>query len=463
MTVEAAKGDAAGVSGRAASAGAGVGVVGRPARRIDGIAKVTGQARYPADIYLPDMLYGMTLRSKYPYARILRIDTSRAAHVPGVCAVLTGKDVPGENSHGVLFQDQPVLADKIVKSAADPIAVVAAESREAAAEAIELIQVEYEELTPIFDPVAAMQPGAPQLHEDWPGNILHHQRIRKGDVEKGFARADVIIENTYTTQMTEHLFLQPEAAVARVDERGHVVIQVATQYPHYDRTAVARILGVGVNQVRIVATAIGGAFGAREDLTLQGHAALLAWKTRRPVKMVYSREESVLAHCKRHPMIMKYKTGATKDGKLTALEATIIGNTGAYASWGINILRKAAVHATGPYEIPNVAVDAYAVFTNIPFAGAMRGFGAPQPAIAYEGQMDEIAAALGIHPFTIRVRNALQVGSMTGTGQLLESSVGLKETLRRAAEAFRLNVAGRGTSDPPGEGSRAGEKGRDSG
>lgn len=426
-------------------------IVGRPARRVDGIAKVTGQARYPADIYLPGMLHGRTMRSRYPYARILSVDTGLAARVPGVRAVLTGKDVPGENNHGVLFQDQPVLADRMVRSAADPIAVVAAESREAAAEAVELIEVEYEELTPVFDPVAAMQPGAPQLYESWPGNVLHHQRIRKGNVEEGFARSEVIVENTYTTQMAEHLFLQPEAAVAQVDERGHVVIRVATQYPHYDRTAVARILGVSVNRVQIAATAIGGAFGAREDLTLQGHAALLAWKTRRPVKMVYSREESVLAHCKRHPMIMKYKTGATRDGKLMALEATIIGNTGAYASWGINILRKAAVHATGPYEIPNVAVDAYAVFTNAPFAGAMRGFGAPQPAVAYEGQMDEIAAALGIHPFTIRMRNALQVGSATGTGQILESSVGLKETLRRAAEAFRLNPA------------EPGRKGRESG
>lgn len=412
--------------------------VGVSARRVEGLGKVTGTIKFPADYYEPGMLYGKTLRTKIASGRIVSIDTSKAEALPGVRKVVTAKDVPGHNGHGVLFPDAPVLADSRIRSVNDAIALVAADTEEIAAEALELIKVEYEELPGVFDPREAMQEDAPKLWEK--GNILYHLPIRKGDVEKGFAEADVIVENTYSTQMVDHAFLQPEAALCTIDERGHLVLRVATQYVHWDRVEVARALGLSVNQVRIICTAVGGAFGGREDMTVQIHCALLTWLTKKPVKMIYDRHESFHAHSKRHPMYMEYKTGAKKDGRLTAVEARMIGDSGAYASWAPNILRKAAVHATGPYQVPNVKVDSYAVFTNNPFTGAMRGFGAAQPPIAYEAQMDLLAEKLGLHPFTIRWRNAFEEGSVTATGQVLETSVGLKENLLAAAKAFGWDV-----------------------
>jgi len=413
-------------------------VVGTSPGRLEGLGKVTGKAKFPADYYEPGMLYGKTLRTKIASGRIVNIDTSKAKALPGVRRVVTAKDVPGHNGHGVIFPDAPVLVESRIRSVNDAIALVAADTEEIAAEAIELIKVEYEELPGVFDPREAMQENAPKVWEK--GNILYHLPIRKGDVEKGFAEADIIVENTYSTQMVDHAFLQPEAAICTINERGHLELRVATQYVHWDRVEIARALGLNINQVRVVCTAVGGAFGGREDMTVQIHCALLTWLTKKTVKMVYDRHESFHAHSKRHPIYMEYKTGATKDGRLTAVEARIIGDSGAYASWAPNILRKAAVHATGPYQVPNVKIDSYAVFTNNPFTGAMRGFGAAQPPIAYEAQMDLLAEKLGLHPFTIRWRNAFEEGSVTATGQVLETSVGLKESLLAAAKAFGWDV-----------------------
>ncbi|MBC7325550.1 MAG: molybdopterin-dependent oxidoreductase [Moorella sp. (in: Bacteria)] len=406
--------------------------VGASPIRVDAIPKVTGRAIYPGDITFPGMIYGHTVRSIHAHARIIGIDTSAALEVPGVLCVLTARDIPGRNGHGVVYQDMPVLAEGEVRSVNDVIALVGATTPAAARKGAARVKVTYEELPALLDPVAAMQPGAPRVHPDR-DNIIYHLPIRKGDVAAGFAAADVIVENTYRTQLLDHAFLQPEAAVARLDEHGHLVIYVATQYVHWDRTEVARVLGWHQDRIRIVAPTVGGAFGGREDMTLQTLVALLAVHTQRPAKMVLSREESFLAHSKRHPMIMRYKTGATRDGKLTALAAEIIGDSGAYSSWAPNVLRKAAIHATGPYVIPNVKIDAYAVYTNNPFTGAMRGFGATQPPLAYESQMDELAARLGIHPFTIRWLNAFRQGDITATGQVLESSVGLVDTMLQAA------------------------------
>ena len=336
------------------------------------------------------------------------------------------------NGHGVIFPDAPILVEDRVRSINDAIALVAAESEEIAEEALSLIKVDYEELPAVYDPREAMKEDSPLVWDK--GNILYHLPIRKGDVEKGFREADVIVENKYSTQMVDHAFLQPEAALSYIDETGNLVLRVATQYVHWDRTEIARALNININQVRVVCATVGGAFGGREDMTLQLHCSLLTWLTKRPVKMVYSREESFKAHSKRHPIYMKYKTGCTKEGKLIALEAEFIGDAGAYSSWSPNILRKSAVHATGPYYVPNVKVDAYAVHTNNPFTGAMRGFGAAQPPIAYEAQMDLLAKELGLHPFTIRWRNAFEEGSETATGQILETSVGLKETLLATAK-----------------------------
>ncbi|GEA19504.1 xanthine dehydrogenase family protein molybdopterin-binding subunit [Moorella sp. E306M] len=415
-------------------------VVGTSPPRVDARAKVTGQAIYPADLNFPGMIYGQAVRSPYAHARIVNIDTSDALQVPGVLCVLTARDIPGHNGHGVVYQDMPVLARDEVRSVNDVVALVGATTPAAARTGAAKVKITYEELPALLDPVAAMQPGAPRVHPDR-DNIIYHLPIRKGNIEAGFAAADVVVENTYRTQLLDHAFLQPEAAVARVDERGHLVIYVATQYVHWDRVEVARVLGWNQDRIRIVAPAVGGAFGGREDMTLQTLVALLAVHTRRPAKMVLTREESFLAHSKRHPMIMRYKTGATRDGKLTALEAEIIGDSGAYSSWAPNVLRKAAIHATGPYVIPNVKIDAYAVYTNNPFTGAMRGFGATQPPLAYESQMDELASRLGIHPFTIRWLNAFRQGDVTATGQVLESSVGLTETMLQAARAAGWSLA----------------------
>ena len=411
-------------------------VVGSRVIREDAWGKVFGQSKFPADVNLPDQLYGVVVRSPYPHARVRNIVTKKALELAGVVTVLTAKDVP-HNSHGVLFRDQPVLAD-YVRMVGDPVAVVGAETMEIARAAAKLVEVDYEVLPAVFDPEQAMLPEALPLHPELkPTNVLYHMPIRRGTMEDGWALADVVIENEYNTQHVDHAFLQPEAVLAYVDERGHMVVQTATQYAHYDRGEIAHALGLRFSQVQVKTLAVGGAFGGREDISLQIIAALLALTTLRPVKMENTREESFYSHSKRHPMRMHYKTGATKQGKLVAMEARIVGDAGAYASWSINVLRKAAVHATGPYVIPNVSIDSFAVFTNNPFAGAMRGFGAAQTVLAYESQMDLLAKALGISPLEIRLLNHFKVGSTTATGQVLTGSIPLDQCLAKIAPYLR--------------------------
>lgn len=407
-------------------------VVGSRVVREDAWGKVFGQTRFPADVNLPDQIYAVVIRSPHPHARVLGINSEQAMSMAGVVAVLSAKDVPN-NSHGVLFRDQPVLAE-YVRMVGDPVAVIGAETEEIARAAAKRIRVEYEVLPTLFDPDEAMKPEVLPLHpEICPTNVLYHLPIRRGSMEEGWARAEVVVEREYSTQHVDHAFLQPEAVLANIDERGHVVVQTATQYAHYDRGEIAHALGLRFSQVQVKTLAVGGAFGGREDISLQIIAALMAWKTLRPVKMENTREESFYSHSKRHPMRMSYKTGATKDGKLVAMEAKIIGDSGAYASWSINVLRKSAVHATGPYVIPNVAIDSYAVFTNNPFTGAMRGFGAAQTVLAYESQMDLLAKEIGITPLEIRLRNIFRDGSTTATGQVLTGSVPLDQCLTKIA------------------------------
>lgn len=405
-------------------------VVGSRVVREDTWGKVFGQTKFPADVNLPDQLYGVVVRSPHSHARVRNVVIEQAMGLPGVVTVLTAKDVPN-NSHGVLFRDQPVLAEYI-RMVGDPVAMVGAETLELARAAAKLVEVDYEVLPAVFDPEEAMAPDVLPLHPELrQTNVLYHMPIRHGSMDEGWAKADVVIEQDYSTQHMDHAFLQTEAVLAHVDERGHMVVQTATQYAHYDRGEIAHALGLRFSQVQVKTMAVGGAFGGREDISLQILAALMAWRTLRPVKMENTREESFYSHSKRHPMRMHYKTGATKDGKLVAMEAKIIGDAGAYASWSINVLRKAAVHATGPYEIPNVSIDSYAVFTNNPFSGAMRGFGAAQTVLAYESQMDLLAKALGISPLEIRLRNIFKVGSTTATGQVLTSSVPLDQCLAK--------------------------------
>lgn len=411
------------------------GTIGRSLPRPDAVAKVTGAAKYAGDLEFPSMLYAAVLRSRYPHARLLRVDTAQAKALPGVVAVLTAADVPGAKNHGISRPDWPVLAYDKVRYLGDAVAIVAAETAEIARQALGLIEVAYEPLPGVFTAQEALAPDAPAIHSD--GNLLKHIPVRKGDVAAGFAQADVIVENEYHTPAVDHVFLEPEAGVATVDGDGKITVYVGSQIPFADRKQVAAALALPLEKVRIVHTPVGGAFGGKEDISVQIHVALLAQATQRPVKLVYSREESIVAHPKRHATTIRLKTGATRDGRLTAVQATIWGDTGAYASLGEHVMTRSATHAAGPYEVPNVWVDCYAAYTNNTPAGAMRGFGVPQVCFAMETQMDILAERLGLDPLELRRRNALRLGSTTATGQVLRESVGLLETIDRVAAALQ--------------------------
>lgn len=414
-------------------------VVGKSIIRVDAYSKVTGKALYPQDLYMEGMLYGKTLRSTKPHANI-SINISVAEKVDGVVKVFTHRDVPS-NNHGVIFKDHQVFCSDKVRRIGEPIAFVVGESEKSCREGLEKIIVNYEELPGVFDPIEAMRQGSPKVHGD--SNIMFHYKLRTGNLEEGYKNSYVIAENTYKTHMVDHAFLQPEGGLSYVEEDGTLVVAVATQYPHYDREEISECLGIEQHKVKVINTNVGGAFGGREDISMQQHLGLAAFTLQRPIKVIFSREESFMAHSKRHPLIMKYKTGADKDGILQVMEAEIIGDTGAHASWATNVLRKSGVHATGPYHIPNVKVDSYAVYTNNPYAGAMRGFGATQTPIAHEQQMDILAEKLGMDPIEIRMKNIFRQGSITATGQLLRESVPLDICLERVAVRYgEFRIAG---------------------
>lgn len=414
-------------------------VVGHGMPRPDARAKVTGEAVFTADLYFENMLHAKVLRSENPHARLLKVDTQRAKALPGVAAVVTAEDVPGAKNHGLARQDWPVLAYDKVRYVGDAIAVVAAESEEIAQEALKLIEVAYEPLPVVSSAEEALAPDAPEVHEG--GNVLEQIRLRRGDAEKGFAEADVIVEQEYRTPTGDHAFLEPEAAVGLIDDQDRVLVYVGSQIPFSDREQIAASLGVPQDQVRVIQTKIGGAFGGKEDIAGQIHVALLARLTGRPVKLVYTRQESMIAHPKRHACVIRLKTGAQKDGKLTAVEAVILGDSGAYASLGPYVMTRAATHSLGPYDVPNARVECNAMYTNNPPGGAYRGFGAPQAHFAAETQMDILAERLGISPLELRRKNALRVGSVTVTGQELRESVGLLDTMDRVAEALERQEA----------------------
>lgn len=412
--------------------------VGKSIKKEDSYNKVRGSAVYPDDIEFPNMLYAGAVRSQIAFGRVLSIDYSKVQDLPGIVHIIDHSMIPGEKKHGVVFKDQPFLVEDIVKRVGDPIVLVVAENKNVLKKAISLIDVKYEEYKGIFTIEEALMKDAPIIGDN--SNILYNLKIKKGDIEKGFSEAKYVAENLYCTPAIDHAFLQPEAAVSRIGNEGIIEVFVATQYPHYDREEVARCLGLPQDKVRIINTTIGGAFGAREDITLQAHAALACHYTKRPVKIVYSREESTTTHCKRHGFKMYYKTGVREDGKLCAVKARLYGDTGAYCSWGMNVLRKAAVHAVGPYEINNVDVESFAVYTNNSFSGAMRGFGAAQAAVAYESQMDILARLANIHPLKFRYMNAVKVGSVLSTGQCLESSVGIAKCIEEVAKGETIEL-----------------------
>jgi xanthine dehydrogenase molybdenum-binding subunit len=410
--------------------------VGHSVHRPDSIAKVTGSAIYTDDLHFDDMLHARVKRAMIPAGIVESIDISAAEALPGVKAVLTAKDLFAEKVHGLVIKDWPVMVGvgEKVRYVGDAIAIVAAETRDIATEAINLIQVKIKPLPVVNSAVFAHKADAPQIHKS--GNLLKHIKVRKGDMDSGFADADIVLEHTFFTNPNDHAFLEPECSIANPLENGRMEIYVGSQIPYADREQVASVLGLKEEQVRIIGQLIGGGFGGKEDIAGQVHAALLAQKTGQPVKLLFDRQESLIVHPKRHATQIKLKVGAKSDGQLTAVETELYGDTGAYASLGEKVMTRATTHASGPYEIPNVRADCYAMYTNNPPAGAFRGFGVLQSAFAVETMMDMLAEELKVDRIKLREMNALRVGSITNTGQLLDESVGLLECIEKVKTAL---------------------------
>jgi len=411
------------------------GAIGRRIPRGDAVLQVTGQVRYAEDIRLPGMLHVKFLRSRYPHARVLRIDTSRACAAPGVIAVITGQDVPF-NRMGAIRQDQPVLADDRVRYLGDPLAAVAAETEEAAYQALGRIDVEYDELAAVFDPLQAIEPGAPLLHGD--SNVLARQGLRCGDVDGGFAAADLVVEETYRTQVIEQCALETQIVVVVPNAKTGVTVYTPGSRPFAMRTEVARALKKDPSEVRVVGVPSGGAFGGKSDAWLEPAASVLALKTGRPIRAMLTREEEFIASTVRHPIIMRYRSGVDSAGKLLARQVKLYLDTGAYSALGEVTLRKAALMCVGPYRIPGVDVEGLLIYTNNTVSSAMRGFGVPQACFAWESHTDTIASRLGMDPVHLRMLNAYEDGDTTSGGQVL-ANVGLKTSIRAAMQAFGWN------------------------
>jgi len=407
--------------------------VGQRATRLDARLHGLGQTKYIDDLAFPGMLHAKIKRAGVASARIVCIDTRAAEAVPGVMAVLTGREIP-VNSFGPSIQDQPVLADERVFHAGDGVAAVAAVTEQIATEALERIVVEYEPLSAVFDPIDAMKEDAPRVHPP-AGNVYAHKVIRKGDVERGFAESDRVFEGRYATQMVEHVPIEPHAAIAQWDSNGRLTVHSTLGRITLGRTDLARTLKLPVNRVQVVGTIVGGNFGGKNEISQEPVLALLARKAGRPVKGVYTRREEFVASTTRHPIVMDYKTGVRRDGRILARKVRLVLDGGAYCSWSETTLGKACILSAGPYKIEHLHAEAFAVYTNKTVTGAMRGFGAPQVCFAYESHMDEIAAALGIDPLEIRLLNAFDEGSSSPTGQTLESVV-VKASLLKAAQRF---------------------------
>jgi CO/xanthine dehydrogenase Mo-binding subunit len=402
------------------------GGVGESVRRVDGVPKVTGEFEYASDLRRDGMLWGATLRSPHPFARIVSIDASAAVAAPGVCAVLTHTDVPGKKTFGLDAQDQPVLAMDLVRYAGEPVAIVAAEDPELARTALKRIAVDYEVLTPVTDMEHALEKTTPFVQPQ--GNIVRTLTIVHGDPN---ARADVWVEGMYETGMQDQAPLGPEAGLAVPAADGGVDLFIATQWLHADRDQLGPCLDLPPEKVRLHLSGVGGAFGAREDVSMQIHACMLALRTGRPVKMSYGRQESFYGHVHRHPSRIWMRHGASRDGKLVNIQARLLVDGGAYTSTSPAVIGNATTFAAGPYEVPNARLVGTAVFTNNPPCGAMRGFGAVQACFAYEAQMDKLANALGLDPVELRLKNAVRSGSILPTGQPIAGVAPVRECLQR--------------------------------
>ena len=416
--------------------------IGKLYPRPEAVEKVTGEALFTDDIKFDGMLYARVKRSRVPHGVLVKLDIEKARNLPGVQAILTADDIPGENIHGLVIPDWPVLVALGEKSryVGDAIAIIAADTADIAEQALELIEIGFDELPIITGPVQALESGAVKVHEN--GNLLKHIKVRKGDVEKGFANSDIVMEHTFHTATTDHAFLEPECSIARPLPDGRMEVYVGSQIPYEDREQIAHALGWEEERIRVRGMLIGGGFGGKEDIAGQIHAALLANATGRPVKLLYDRHESLIAHPKRHATQIRVKVGAKKDGTLVAVQTELYGDTGAYASLGEYVMTRATTHSAGPYIIPNVKADCYAMYTNNPPAGAYRGFGVTQSAFAVETMMDMLAEALDIDRIELRRKNALRVGSVTNTGQVLKESVGLLECIERTEKEIGRCVEG---------------------
>jgi len=429
-------------------------IIGKSRPRLDAKDKVTGKLKYIADMECQEALHGKVLRSPYPHALIKGIDTSKAEALPGVVAVVTSKDIPGKNGWGAIIPDQPVVCGDKVRFVGDGVALVAAVDEKTAIRALRLIKVDYEELSAVFSPIDAMKSDAPKIHES--GNLITTSRVVKGDVEEGFREADVVLERTFVVPLLEAGYIEPDMALAIPGDDGTMTVMGPMQAPFTVRRNVAPVLGIPINRVRCVVTPLGGGFGGKEDSPIDTcvRAAVLAWKTGKPVRIEYSREEVMLSTSKRHPMIIRCKFGAKRDGAFTAMEGTIYNEQGAYAGLGPVIPPAGGVHGhaiimlAGPYEIPNVKVEGYLVYTNHPYGGAMRGFGAPQSNFAHESLVDEMADLLKMDPYELRLKNAFKLGSQTATGQVIDQSIGLRETMAETKKNFAWDSKRKPTPNP---------------
>ncbi len=407
------------------------GWVGARIARIDARDKVTGRLKFMSDLSFPDMLWGAVLRSRYPHALIRRIDASKAKTLDGVVAVLTHEDVPGLNGFGIVVPDQPVLCFDKVRYMGDAIALAAATTKEAAREALDAIEVDYEPLPIVDDPEQAMLESSPGVHEG--GNVHSHIAVERGDVDRAFRDAAVIVENTYHTPRQMHAFMETESGVGAIDADGNITVWCGSQHPFRDQLQIARALGMNPRRIRVISTPAGGAFGGKDEITVQIYLALLALRTHRPVKIVLSREESAIAGMKRHPMKIRMRTAASADGTLLANEVRVVADTGAYASLGGPVVNLAIEHSCGVYRIPNVKLEGFCVYTNNGLAGAFRGFGANQAIFALETQVDMIAERLGMDRLEIRRKNAMRRGDTAPLGHTMTASVGALATLDAAA------------------------------
>jgi CO/xanthine dehydrogenase Mo-binding subunit/aerobic-type carbon monoxide dehydrogenase small subunit (CoxS/CutS family) len=430
--------------------------IGANVRRIDAPSKVTGRLRYAGDMVMPGMLHLQVLRSPHPHAVIESLDASAAEAIPGVEGVITCADVPGTDGFGVFVNDQPVMARGKVRYVGEAVTAVAAEDPLTARRALDAIKIVYRPLPALFDPEEAMRAGAPVIHDYAPDNIVKHIPIRKGDFEQGFADADLIVEERYETQQVEHAYLEPEAGLAYVDADDVVTVVSPSQNITHHRHALARILGLPINKVRFIMSPVGGGFGGKEDMIYQGMLALMAIKTGRPVRLVFTREESIVSTAKRHPARITLKMGLKRDGRITAVEFKLISDGGAYGLSTEGVMRKAAILGLGPYAIPNLRMDTIGVYTNNTPSGAFRSFGALQTQFATESHLDICAGRLGLDPFAIRRINAMQDGDTTHTRQTLKS-VSLLRALEAAEKASRWEAGAptcrgdtRGDLDGPG-------------